>query len=159
MKDMPDPLLHFAKAETTEHPLGNVEFELSEDQVAAAEWARRHLYVIPGMRLERLEVLRDISDRLRPLTARTMREFKPHVRAAVGPNAHPAFAAAVITAFDWPDKSFPRDHFLNRHGVVGHLPDYGLWREKDASAPRGRAAAPPRGPPSCGAGSGGTGRC
>jgi hypothetical protein len=67
-----------------------------------------------------------------------------HVVAATGENINPAFAAAVIMAIDWPDKTFPRDHFYRGHDVVGWLPDFGLWRAKDAEVLAAeRAAATP----------------
>ena len=67
-----------------------------------------------------------------------------HVVAATGENTKPAFAAAVIMAIDWPDKTFPRDHFYRGHDVVGWLPDFGLWRAKDAEVLAAeRAAATP----------------
>ena len=60
-----------------------------------------------------------------------MASSKDHVRAAVDPKANSAFAVAVVIASDWPDVSFPRDNFCSGHDAVGHLPDFGLCREKD----------------------------
>ena len=105
--------------------------DLPVDQRDAIRMITTHLHDIPEMRLGRLAELNSIAADLMPLSKTIMASSKDHVRAAVGPKANPAFAAAVVIAIDWPDVSFPRDRFYSGHDVVGHRPDFGLWREKD----------------------------
>ena len=131
LEAMEDKLKHFAAAEEVDHPLEGSLVDLPVDQRDAIRMITTHLHDIPEMRLERLAELNSIAADLMPLSKTIMASSKDHVRAAVGPKANPAFAAAVVIAIDWPDVSFPRDHFYSGHDVVGHLPDFGLWREKD----------------------------
>ena len=131
LEAMEDKLKHFAAAEEVDHPLEGSLVYLPADQRDAIRMITTHLHDIPRMRLERLEELSSIAADLMPLSATILASSKDHVRAAVGPNANPAFAAAVVIAIDWPDVHFPRDHFYSGHDVLGHLPDFGLWRIKD----------------------------
>ena len=114
-------------AEVLGYPLGDASANLAPDQQAAIDQICLHKHGIPERRLERLA-------QVMPMSREIMGYSKDHVREAVGPEANPAFAAAFIMAVDWPGKSFCRDHFYSGHDIVGVIPDFKLWREKDPDA-------------------------
>ena len=140
LQHVTDKMDHFTGAEGVKHPLEDITFNLPEDQVAALDAIRQFKHLIPAMRLERLAALREVSERLRPLSAEIISHSKDHVKLAVGDAAHPAFAVAVIMAIEWPGTSFPSDHFVRGHDVIGALPDFHLWREKSAATVADEAA-------------------
>jgi hypothetical protein len=87
----------------------------------AAEW-----------RLTQLFKLRQISDELLPLSSWVNSRRPEHVAWCGGPDAHPAFAAAVCEAMGWPDEALAADVWLHGLAIVGSRPDAGLWRRRSA---------------------------
>ena len=128
-----DPLDHVAAVAQLEHPLASVQTFLQADLSDAIAKVCELKGATPEFRLERLEMLKGFAAELMPLSSQIMAAAKPSIRDAVGPDANPAFAAALIDGFDWPDKSFVKSHYFTGFDVTGLEVDTGIWELKSPS--------------------------
>ena len=130
-RDVDETETHFARAEDLDHPLEEVRTDLPADLTAAMDMICDLMHDTPRERLRRVRILREAAQSLLPMSSKILAAAPAHVREAAGPDANPAFVAALITAIEWPDESFPRDHFVLGHEIIGQTADFGIWRLKD----------------------------
>lgn len=118
------------------HNAKQVPFPIDEDEVnlePSVEAAILRTVLMKGdiihWRRDQLKQFKDISNSLKDLSAKLIKNQPPHVKwTSVG--SHPALMAALIDAMDWPDKDFAYHQCLNGFPITGVATPTGIWRDK-----------------------------
>ena len=87
--------------------------------------------VVSAWRFEQRAILRDCARALEPLSRAMRQRRPPHVAWAGGDAVNIALVCACVDAFDWPDKQFPYDQFMNGVQLIGQAKPTGLWCPKN----------------------------
>jgi hypothetical protein len=129
-----DKLKFFELAKSLDHPLASFDVDLEEDVLAAVDKITALGKDICVWRELRLKELGEMADSLRPMSAELMLKAPEHVKWAAGPDAHPAFMAAVVDGLEWGDTQMPLRYCITGCSVIGQGPRLAIPGFRQASS-------------------------